>query len=118
MIYVALPGIDKSVAKRPYGKAYQTMPIKVYSIVTCVEEHFGITMDILCSPTRKREICYARQVLMYLLTQKTNLALKTIGDMFGGRDHTTVIHAKHTLNDLMETDETIRNEINELLSKF
>ncbi len=83
-----------------------------------VSEYFGIELDDLKAKTRKKEIVTARQVAMFFCKEFTNHSLKSIGYHFGGRDHSTVIHAVHTVNDIMETDSNFRNSVNELKKKF
>jgi chromosomal replication initiator protein len=83
-----------------------------------VSEYYGIKLDDLKAKTRKKEIVTARQVAMYFCKEFTNHSLKSIGYHFGGRDHSTVIHAVQTVNDLMETDTSFRNAVLEQKKKF
>ncbi|MFC5624435.1 chromosomal replication initiator protein DnaA [Algoriphagus winogradskyi] len=83
-----------------------------------VSEYYGIAVDDLKAKTRKKEIVTARQVAMYFCKEFTNHSLKSIGYHFGGRDHSTVIHAVQTVNDIMETDSSFRNTVLELKKKF
>jgi chromosomal replication initiator protein len=83
-----------------------------------VSEYFGIQLDDLKAKTRKKEIVIARQVAMYFSKEFTNHSLKSIGYHFGGRDHSTVIHAVQTVNDMIETDSSFKNSVNELKKKF
>lgn len=83
-----------------------------------VSEYYGISIEDLKAKTRKKEIVVARQVSMYFCKEFTNHSLKSIGYHFGGRDHSTVIHAITTVNDIMETDSSFRNSVNELKKKF
>ncbi len=83
-----------------------------------VSEYYGIPLDDLKAKTRKKEIVTARQVAMYFCKEFTNHSLKSIGYHFGGRDHSTVIHAVQTVNDIMETDTSFRNSVLELKKKF
>ena len=83
-----------------------------------VSDYFDIKIDDLKAKTRKKEIVTARQVAMYFAKEFTNHSLKSIGYHFGGRDHSTVIHAVQTVNDLMETDTAFRNSVNDLKKKF
>lgn len=83
-----------------------------------VSEYYGINLDDLKAKTRKKEIVTARQVAMYFSKEFTNHSLKSIGYHFGGRDHSTVIHAVQTVNDIMENDVPYRNSVNELKKKF
>lgn len=114
MNYIAIPGFKRG----EHNMTVKYHPSDVDSIIELVVDYFGFTFILLQSGSRKRAICYARQVLMYLLTKRTNLTLKKIGQLLGGRDHTTIIHAKATIRDLMQTDERIRDEINDLLHKL
>ena len=70
------------------------------------------------SKTRKREIVQARQISMFFAKDLTKSSLKTIGMFFGGRDHSTVIHACQTVNDLMETDKQFKNDVVEIGKKI
>lgn len=83
-----------------------------------VAEYYGIPIEDLKAKTRKKEIVVARQVSMYFCKEFTNHSLKSIGYHFGGRDHSTVIHAIQTVNDIMETDSSFRNAVGELKKKF
>jgi chromosomal replication initiator protein len=83
-----------------------------------VSEYYGIPLEDLKAKTRKKEIVTARQVAMYFCKEFTNHSLKSIGYHFGGRDHSTVIHAVQTVNDIMETDTSFRNSVLELKKKF
>ncbi len=83
-----------------------------------VSDYFDIKLEDLKAKTRKKEIVTARQVAMYFSKEFTNHSLKSIGYHFGGRDHSTVIHAVQTVNDLMETDSSVRNSVSELKKKF
>jgi chromosomal replication initiator protein len=87
-------------------------------IQKAVSEYFGIQLEDLKAKTRKKEIVIARQVAMYFSKEFTNHSLKSIGYHFGGRDHSTVIHAVQTVNDMIETDSSFKNSVNELKKKF
>jgi len=79
-------------------------PITIESIQRTVCEYFGIPEDLIRAKTRKQEIVNARQIAMYLAKELTNCSLKTIGLHFGGRDHSTVIHAYQSVEDQMRLD--------------
>jgi len=79
-------------------------PITIETIQRTVCEYFSIPEDLLRAKTRKQEIVNARQVAMYLIKELTNASLKTIGLHFGGRDHSTVIHAYQSVEDQMRVD--------------
>lgn len=83
-----------------------------------IAEHFGVTVNEMKDKTRKREIVVARQVAMYFAKNYTNLSLKTIGAHFGNRDHSTVIHALTSVNDLMDTDKKFKSTMDDLIKKM
>jgi len=92
--------------------------ITIEEIQRAVCEHMGIPEDILRAKTRKQEVVNARQIAMYLSKELTNSSLKTIGLHFGGRDHSTVIHAYQTVEDLMKTDPRQRTTVQQIKSKL
>jgi chromosomal replication initiator protein len=102
-----LRNIIKSTAKEVTIDAIQKM----------VCDYFDLPYDKLLQKTRKREIVQARQITMYLSKIFTKNSLKTIGNHFGGRDHTTVIHSCQTVKDLMDTDNIFRDSVLELQQK-
>lgn len=83
-----------------------------------VAEHFNVQVDKLQGKTRKRSIVIARQLSMYLAKNLTDKSLKAIGEMFGGRDHSTVIYSCKTVQDLMETDVVFKDTVSELEKKI
>lgn len=87
-------------------------------IQKAVSEYFSIQLEDLKAKTRKKEIVIARQVAMYFSKEFTNHSLKSIGYHFGGRDHSTVIHAVQTVNDMIETDSGFKHSVGELKKKF
>jgi chromosomal replication initiator protein len=88
--------------------------LTIDDIQRIVCEYFKISPDLVRAKTRKREVVQARQAAMYFCKQLTQHSLKTIGLHFGGRDHSTVIHACQTVNDQMDTDPQVRDTINDL----
>lgn len=84
--------------------------------ITC--DYFNIPEDLVRAKTRKREIVQARQVAMYFCKEFTQHSLKTIGLHFGGRDHSTVIHANQSVENQIETDSKFREMIHELRQKI
>lgn len=79
--------------------------IPVDRIITLVAEHFYLTPEELRSKRRTRDIAFARQTAMFLTRELTELSLPKIGEEFGGRDHTTVLHAIRKINKLITDDE-------------
>lgn len=92
--------------------------ITVERIKKIVTEYFGFSMRTLSKPCRKTEVVHCRQVMMFFLSHYTKLSLKSIGGMFGGRDHTTVVHSRQTIKDLMDSDDRVFYEIEELTEKL
>lgn len=80
-------------------------------VIEIVCNYCKIPFDKLTTPERVREKVYARQLCFYFLKNRTNLSLKSIGQLFGGRDHTSVIHSLSTLKDLYETDEKVKQDV-------
>ncbi len=89
-------------------------PITIEEIQRAVCEYFSIPDDLLRAKTRKQEIVNARQVAMYLAKELTNSSLKTIGMHFGGRDHSTVIHAYQCVEDQMNIDAKYRSAVEQI----
>ncbi len=90
--------------------------VSIESITKSVCEYFNIEENKLREKTRKKEIVLARQIAMYLSKEMTRSSLKTIGLHFGGRDHSTVIHSCSSISLLKQTDESVKNIINSLIS--
>jgi chromosomal replication initiator protein len=95
-----------------------TREISIEYIQKLVCDYFTIPVEQVKSKTRKREIVQARQISMYYAKDLTKSSLKTIGMHFGGRDHSTVIHACQTVNDLMETDKKFKADIDEIAKRI
>lgn len=88
--------------------------LSLHHIQNRVAEHFQIPVDKLRAKTRKRPIVVARQLSMYLAKNLTNKSLKVIGEMFGGRDHTTVLYSCRAIQDQMDTDKEFRQTVETL----
>lgn len=111
--------IDLDLAKKVLRNFIKssTKEITIDTIQKMVCEYFDVSYDKLLQKTRKREIVQARQITMYLSKAFTKNSLKTIGEHFGGRDHTTVIHSCQTVKDLMDTDNVFRENVLEIQQK-
>jgi len=83
-----------------------------------VSEYFGISVEDMKAKTRKKEIVISRQVAMFLAKEYTNHSLKSIGYHFGGRDHSTVIHAVQSVDNMMETDVRFAHSLEEVKKKI
>lgn len=80
-------------------------------VVEVVASAFGISREKLLSRERTREVALPRQVVMYLLREEANVSLPQIGEVLGGRDHTTVIYACEKVADMIERDDHLRKQI-------
>jgi chromosomal replication initiator protein len=94
--------LAKDVVRSVIGEVRAHITIEEIQRIVC--NHLGIPEDLIRAKTRKQEVVNARQIAMYLAKELTNSSLKTIGLHFGGRDHSTVIHAYQTVEDGMSTD--------------
>ena len=92
--------------------------ITVENIQKLVADHLKVPVETLFGKTRKRSIVIARQLSMYLAKTMTDKSLKNIGEVFGGRDHSTVIYSIKTVQDLMETDTYFKETVLELEKKI
>jgi len=90
--------------------------ITMSQIIDLVTEQFDVRMSDLQGKRRSRSIAFPRQVCMYLARDLTNHSLEEIGGYFGGRDHTTVLHAYRNIDKLCDTDEKVRSVVNNLVS--
>lgn len=108
--------IDMSLARRVMEQTikFEKKRITVQKIQDTVCNFFNIKKDLVHSPSRKREIVQARQVIMYFIKKHTELSLSQIGAQVGNRNHATVLHACNTVKDLVEVDKRFRAEIEEI----
>ena len=95
--------------------ALQARLVSVENIQKTVAEYYKIRVADLLSPRRSRSIARPRQLAMSLAKELTNHSLPEIGDAFGGRDHTTVLHACRKVNELRETDARVKEDYSNLL---
>ena len=91
--------------------------ITIDEIQKKVVEHYNIKLSDMHSPRRSRSVARPRQVAMYLAKSITTRSLPEIGRKFGGRDHTTVIHAIKTIEEIMVNDPSLAEDI-ELLTRI
>ncbi len=80
--------------------------------------YFGLTVDELCGSSRSRVLVTARQIAMYLCRELTDLSLPKIGQAFGGRDHTTVMHADRKIRHLMAERRSLYNQVTDLTARI
>ena len=108
--------IDIDLAKSVINKIVKNTKIEIdiKYIQDVVSKYFNISIEDMKDKARKKEIVIARQVAMYFSKDFTNNSLKSIGFHFGGRDHSTVIHAVQSVNDMIDTDSIFRKNIKEI----
>jgi chromosomal replication initiator protein len=99
----------------PQGEAAE---VSIERIQETVIDRFGISLDELCGERRSQNIVYPRQVAMYLSRELTDSSLPKIGRHFGGRDHTTVIHATSKIARLIREDRSVYNLVQELTARI
>jgi chromosomal replication initiator protein len=96
----------------------ETPQVSIERIQQTVSERFGLSLDELCGEKRSQNIVYPRQVAMYLSRELTDSSLPKIGKQFGGRDHTTVIHATSKIARLIREDRSVYNLVQELTARI
>ncbi|MEM1010680.1 MAG: chromosomal replication initiator protein DnaA [Planctomycetota bacterium] len=113
--------ITLDLAKSALGEA--TSPVRskrltIDAIMEAVCEYFGVKVGDLQGKRRPRSIVLPRQLSMYLARKNTNFSLEEIGGHFGGRDHTTVLHAVRTITNLLDTDEEFAGQLKAVQAKL
>ncbi len=96
----------------------QNKQVTIDLIQDIVANYFNLKVDELKSSRRTRNIAFPRQIAMYLSRKLTDMSLPKIGEEFGGRDHTTVIHAYEKISTNLKKDESLKNVINDLTKKI
>jgi chromosomal replication initiator protein len=99
----------------PDGPGFE---VTAYQIIQATCEYFGVSMDDLIGQSRSRVIVNARQVAMYVCRELTDVSLPGIGQAFGGRDHTTVMHADRKIRQQMAERRSLYNQIAELTNRI
>ncbi len=92
--------------------------ITATTIMGQTASYFGLSIEDLCGTSRSRVLVTARQIAMYLCRELTDLSLPKIGQQFGGRDHTTVMHADRKIRSLMAERRSIYNQVTELTNRI
>lgn len=92
--------------------------ITIHDIQQAVGEYFNMKLEDFKARKRTKSVAFPRQVAMYLSREMTDLSLPKIGDAFGGRDHTTVIHAHEKIEELMKKDQDLYKIVQSLINKI
>ena len=96
----------------------QNKNVTIDVIQDVVAAYFNLRVEDLKSQRRTRNVAYPRQIAMYLSRKLTDMSLPKIGEEFGGRDHTTVIHAYEKISDTLNTDESLQHTVNDITKKL
>lgn len=96
----------------------QNKQITIDIIQDTVANYYNLRVEDFKSQRRTRNVAYPRQIAMYLCRKLTDMSLPKIGEEFGGRDHTTVIHAYEKISDALQKDETLQSAINDITKKM
>jgi len=92
--------------------------VTIARIQEAVCERFSLSVEELCSPRRSQAVAYPRQVAMYLSRELTDASLPKIGKEFGGRDHTTVLHANAKITRMISEDRAVYNLVQDLTTRI
>ena len=103
----------KDIISKKQGKH-----ITIDLIQDIVSSYFNLRVEDLKSQRRTRNVAYPRQIAMYLSRKLTDMSLPKIGEEFGGRDHTTVIHAYEKISENLKTDDSLQHTVNDLTKKI
>lgn len=87
-------------------------------IITATAQYFRLSVDDLYGSSRSQSVATARQIAMYLCRERTNLSLPKIGQLFGNRDHTTVMYAYKKISELMKERRSIYNQVSEITTQL
>ena len=114
LAYADLSGVtlDREVVERSLADFLpQEGAVSSDQIIQAVASQYGVEPDRLLGRDRTREVALPRQVAMYLIREDTDSSLPEIGDILGGRDHTTVMYGCDKIGDLIETDDGLRRQV-------
>lgn len=94
-----------------YGEEQEITPALIMGKIA---DYYDLTVDQICSGDRSQEVSHARQIAMYLCRELTSLSLSRIGQVFGSRDHTTVLYANKKISEKLAQNSTIFNQVQEI----
>lgn len=116
MLTGEIPSIEtaESVLEQLQPAASQSGP-SLEDVIMAVADFYGVAPEALCGRDRSREVSTARQVTMYIANKKSDVPLQQIGEVMGGRNHSTVLYACDRIGDLMATDSLVRRQVHTIL---
>jgi len=113
--------VTMQLAEEVLGHLFPTSgaePVRVDTIMAEAAAYFGVSVDDLRSSNRSRSLVHARQISMYLVRELTDLSLPKVGEAFGGRDHTTVLHAIKKVARLLPEKKVVYHQIQDLTTRI
>ena len=112
--------IDMKLAERVIKRAVKVdnHPLTIDDIVEKVCKHYGVNQQNVFSKSRKRDFVQARQIAMYLAQKHTKMPASRIGQLIGGRDHSTVIHSCNTIEKRLKIDKMFVAELSSIENSF
>jgi chromosomal replication initiator protein len=118
--YISISGLPMTVENiapvlNPPSEQVEASP---EAVIAAVSETYKISVEDLKGSSRRREISVARQIGMYLMRQHTGLSLPKIGEVFGGKDHTTVMYSCDKISQLKETDLDLARNLRQLSDRI
>ncbi|MEG4322863.1 MULTISPECIES: chromosomal replication initiator protein DnaA [unclassified Microcoleus] len=118
--YLSITGLPMTVENiapvlNPQTESVEATPDAVIAVVA---EVFDVSVEDLKGISRRREISFARQIGMYLIRQHTSLSLPKVGEVFGGKDHTTVLYSCDKIAQLRNTDPTLAQTLRQLSDRI
>ena len=112
--------IDMHLAERIIKRAVKidNHPLTIDDILETVCNHFGVSQQNVFSKSRKRQLVQVRQISMYLAQKYTKMPAARIGQLIGGRDHSTVLHSCTAVEQRMKVDSSFKDELNSIENSF
>lgn len=96
----------------------QPKVITIHDIQTVIGEHFSVKLEDFAAKKRTKSVAFPRQIAMYLSRELTDFSLPKIGEEFGGRDHTTVIHAHEKISKLLDSDQDLQKKLQDIVEQL
>lgn len=113
--------LDQALAQQVLRDIVDTSQDNIVSptdIISTTANYFKLKVDDLYGKSRTQQVALARQIAMYLCRERTNLSLPKIGQLFGGRDHTTVMYANNKIAELMRERRQVYNQVNDITQQL
>ncbi|MGL5063828.1 MAG: helix-turn-helix domain-containing protein, partial [Microcoleus sp.] len=118
--YLSITGLPMTVENIApvLNQQTETVEASPEAVITIIAEEFEVSIEDLKGNSRRREISLARQIGMYLMRQHTGLSLPKIGEVFGGKDHTTVLYSCDKISQLRNTDPNLSQTLRQLSDRI